>query len=78
MRGSLIAILIAVAVVFALAVFVDNRIAAGAGALLLIGGIIFNTFRAKRTTPAQEARSERGARELHEEIVRDEEQRGTR
>lgn len=78
MRGTLIFILLAIAVVFALAVLVDNRIAAGAGALLLIGGIIWNTFRAKRTTAAQEARSERGARELHEEIVRDEEERGER
>ena len=78
MRASLVFIIVAVAVVFALAVFVDNRIAAGAGALLLIGGIIYATIRSKGATPAQDARAERGARELHEEIVRDEERRGER
>ncbi|GAA5049447.1 hypothetical protein GCM10023208_07730 [Erythrobacter westpacificensis] len=78
MAGRLIFILVAVAVIFGLSVWVDNRIAAGAGALLLLGGLIYGYVQTKRTTPAQDARSERGARELREEIVEDEEKRGTR
>ncbi|WP_162925281.1 hypothetical protein [Aurantiacibacter odishensis] len=78
MAGRLMFILVAVAVIFGLSVWVDNRIAAGAGALLLLGALIYGYVQTKRTTPAQDVRSERGARKLREEIVEDEERRGTR
>ncbi|WP_147366953.1 hypothetical protein [Aurantiacibacter zhengii] len=78
MSGRIIAIVLALAVIFGLSVWVDNRIAAGAGALLLLAGLIYGYVQTKRTTPAEDARSERSAREVREEIVRAEEERGTR
>ncbi|MFB0612748.1 hypothetical protein [Aurantiacibacter poecillastricola] len=78
MRGTLIFILVAVAIVFVLTVWADNRIAAGAGALLLLGGIIYGWARNKGTTRTQDIRSEQGAREVRNELAEDEERRGTR
>ena len=56
-----LAALVVVSVVF------GNRIAAGAGAALLIGTIIYVTL-AQRGDRANIARAERGARELREEL----------
>jgi hypothetical protein len=44
-----------------------NQIAAGAGAALLIGTIIYVTL-AQRRDPSNIARAERGAKELREEL----------
>jgi hypothetical protein len=44
-----------------------NRIAAGAGALLLIGTIVYVTV-SQRRDRSNIARAERGARELREEL----------
>ena len=56
-----LAALVVVSVVF------GNRIAAGAGAALLIGTIIYVTL-AQRGDRANIARAERGARDLREEL----------
>ena len=48
------------------------------GPILLIAFIIYATRRNKRDSPANVARAERGAREVREEIAREEEQEGTR
>lgn len=51
----------------AISVIAGNRIAAGAGAALLIGTMIYLTI-AQRRDPSNIARAERGARELREEL----------
>jgi hypothetical protein len=48
------------------------------GPLLLIGFIIYATRRNRNDSPANVARAERGAREVREEIAREEEEEGTR
>ena len=50
-----------------ISVVAGNRIAAGAGALLLIGTIIYVTV-SQRGDRSNVARAERGARELREEL----------
>lgn len=60
----LVAALVALLVI---SVVAGNRIAAGAGALLLIGTIIYVTL-AQRRDPSNIARAERGAKELREEL----------
>ncbi|QZH75821.1 MAG: hypothetical protein JY451_04320 [Erythrobacter sp.] len=77
MRNSIIFIVVALAIVFALSVWVDSRIAAGAGAVLLLGGLAYGTIRNAGGSRAGVARAERGAREVREEIAEDEERRGT-
>jgi hypothetical protein len=42
------------------------------GPLLLIGAIVWATLRNRNARPGEIARAERGARELREEIERDE------
>jgi hypothetical protein len=49
-----------------------------AGPLLLIGVIIYASRRNKGGSAANVAQAERGAREVRDEIARDEEQEGTR
>ena len=78
MSKSMILIGLAVVVVIALGVLVDTRLAAGAGALLLLLGIGYGTLQSKRTTAREDARGERGARELRDELAEDEARRGTR
>ena len=51
----------------AISVIAGNRIAAGAGAALLIGTMIYLTI-AQRRDPSNIARAERGAKELREEL----------
>lgn len=50
-----------------ISVVAGNRIAAGAGALLLIGTIIYVTL-AQRGDRSSIARAERGAKDLREEL----------
>ena len=78
MSKTTMLICLAVLVVIALGIFADTRLAAGAGALLLLLGIGYGTWQAKRASPREEARGERGARELRDELAEDEARRGTR
>lgn len=48
------------------------------GPILLIAFIIYATRRNKSDSPANVARAERGAREVRDDIAREEEQEGTR
>jgi hypothetical protein len=48
------------------------------GPLLLIGVIIYAFRRNRDDSPENVARAERGAREVRDEIAREEEQEGTR
>ncbi len=78
MSKTAIFVFAAILVVILLAVLTETRIAAGAGALLLLLGIGYGTWQSKRTSARQDARGERGARELREELADDEARRGTR
>lgn len=70
-------VLAAVAVLFIASVAFGSRIAAGGGAALLLGAIVYATLRTRGGPPGQIARAERGARELREEIEQDEARRGS-
>ena len=45
-----------------------NRFGAIGGAAILLGTIIYATLANRRASPREEARAERGARELREEL----------
>jgi len=70
-------ILAAVAVLFIVSVAYGSRIAAGGGAALLLGAIVYATLRTRGGSPGEIARAERGARELRKEIEEDEARRGS-
>ena len=76
MKAGIIFIIVAVAVVFGLSVLTDNRIAAGAGAAILLGAIIYGYLRNKGASAETTRRAEAGAHDLREEIAEDEERRG--
>lgn len=76
MSKSWLFVFAAVAVLFVVSVALGSRIAAGGGAALLLGAIVYATLRTRGGSTAEIARAERGARELREEIEEDEARRG--
>jgi hypothetical protein len=75
MSKTLIVILLAIATLFVLSILVDNRIAAGGGALVLLGGLIYGYVRNKGASRRDTERAEAGARDLRREIEEDEARR---
>lgn len=77
-KRTLVIVLLVVCAAILIWSFVEgSRIGAGVGAALLFIGILYGTFRTETSDEGFE-RAERGAREVREEIVEDEERRGTR
>lgn len=70
MSKSWLIILAAVAVLLILSVVYETPLAAGGGAVLLIGAIIYQTVRNRRD-PKGFARAEQGAKDLRDELQRD-------
>lgn len=68
---------LAIVGLFVWSVVQESRIAAAAGAGLLLIGIIYGTLRTGRSKEGV-ARAERGADELRNELAEDEARRGTR
>ncbi|RJY09852.1 hypothetical protein [Aurantiacibacter aquimixticola] len=70
MSKTLIGIIAAFAITVGLAVWVDNRIAAGVGALLLFVFILFGYVSNKRASAENYRKAERGARQVRDEIAK--------
>jgi hypothetical protein len=71
MLKSFIAILAVAAILFIVSVATGSRIAAGGGAVLLLGGLIYGYLYNKSGSQAQVDRAERGAAELREDLDRE-------
>jgi hypothetical protein len=74
MSRPAILILVAVAVLLVVSIVFQTRLAAGGGALLLIGAIVYETLR-NRNNPKGAAVADQGAKDLRKDINRDPEYR---
>lgn len=77
-KRTLVIVLLVVCATILVWSFVEgSRIGAGVGAALLLVGIIYGTIRTQTSDEGLD-RAERGAREVREEMIEDEERRGIR
>ena len=69
MSKSFLLAVVGIVLAIVLGVWVDTRIAAGVGALALLGAIIFGYVANKKAGEANYREAERGARQVRDEIV---------